>query len=266
MKLAELCAYLDEVLATKEFSDVSYNGVQVSTEEGMGAEVKKIATACTASLEAIDAAVEAGADTLIVHHGLFWRGADPRLTGNIYQRVKTLMANGQYAEAEVSSVEPVRGITVIKGTCALPNGDSIEIESRLVGETAAKELKAYLAEQKQNKLPALVVGVDGPRPRGMFTVKCLHGHLIEASAHLKSAPPKDSAADDEATAHAKAATRVAEEQKQLEAEQAQAEQAQAEQAAPEQAETNEVQPEVAPRDDKRDAAIMDALAQAEQKK
>ena len=123
----------------------------------------------------------------------------------IYKRVKTLMANGQYAEAEVSSVEPVRGITVIKGTCALPNGDSIEIESRLVGETAAKELKAYLAEQKQNKLPALVVGVDGPRPRGMFTVKCLHGHLIEASAHLKSAPPKDSAADDEATARAKAA-------------------------------------------------------------
>ena len=184
----------------------------------------------------------------------------------IYKRVKTLIANGQYAEAEVSSVEPVRGITVIKGTCALPNGDSIEIESRLVGETAAKELKAYLAEQKQNKLPALVVGVDGPRPRGMFTVKCLHGHLIEASAHLKSAPPKDSAADDEATARAKAATRAAEEQKQLEAEQAQAEQAQAEQAAPEQAETNEVQPEVAPRDDKRDAAIMDALAQAEQKK
>lgn len=184
----------------------------------------------------------------------------------ICKRVKTLMANGQYAEAEVSSVEPVRGITVIKGTCALPNGDSIEIESRLVGETAAKELKAYLAEQKQNKLPALVVGVDGPRPRGMFTVKCLHGHLIEASAHLKSAPPKDSAADDEATARAKAATRAAEEQKQLEAEQAQAEQAQAEQAAPEQAKTNEVQPEVAPRDDKRDAAIMDALAQAEQKK
>ena len=164
----------------------------------------------------------------------------------ICKRVKTLMANGQYAEAEVSSVEPVRGITVIKGTCALPNGDSIEIESRLVGETAAKELKAYLAEQKQNKLPALVVGVDGPRPRGMFTVKCLHGHLIEASAHL---------------ARAKAATRAAEEQKQLEAELAQAEQA--EQA---QAETSAAQPEVAPRDDQRDAAIMDALAQAEQKK
>ena len=183
----------------------------------------------------------------------------------IYKRVKTLMANGQYAEAEVTSIEPVRGITVIKGTCALPNGETIEIESRLVGETAAKELKAYLAEQKQSKLPALVVGVDGPRPRGMFTVKCLHGHLIEASAHIKSAPPKDSAANDDATARAKAATRAAEEQKQVEAAQAKTEASQTE-ASQTEAQTSEVQSEVAPRDDKRDAAIMDALAQAEQKK
>lgn len=91
MKLSELCAYLDETLQAKDFSDVSYNGVQVATEAGLNAEVKKIATACSASLEAIDAAVEAGADTLLVHHGLFWRGANPCLTGNLYQRVKTLM-------------------------------------------------------------------------------------------------------------------------------------------------------------------------------
>ncbi len=91
MKLSELCAYLDETLQAKDFSDVSYNGVQVATEAGLNAEVKKIATACSASLEAIDAAVEAGADTLLVHHGLFWRGANTCLTGNFYQRVKTLM-------------------------------------------------------------------------------------------------------------------------------------------------------------------------------
>ena len=56
MKLSELCAYLDETLQAKDFSDVSYNGVQVATEAGLNAEVKKIATACSASLEAIDAA------------------------------------------------------------------------------------------------------------------------------------------------------------------------------------------------------------------
>ena len=172
----------------------------------------------------------------------------------ICKRVKSLMAHGQYAEAEVTSIEPVRGITVVKGNCDLPNGDTIVIESRLVGETVAQELKDFLSEQEQSKLPALVVGLDGPRPRGMFSVKCLHGHLIEASAHLKSAPPKDIGADDAATARAKAATRAAEEQKQAEALEADA------------AEANEATPEVAPRDEQRDAAIMEALAQAEHKK
>lgn len=89
MQLKELIAYLDETLDVKAFRDASYNGLQVAGSD----EVKKIATACTASLEAIDAAVEAGADTLIVHHGLFWKGTDPRLVGNYYQRVKTLMDN-----------------------------------------------------------------------------------------------------------------------------------------------------------------------------
>lgn len=89
MQINELIAYLNETLDAKAFRDASYNGLQVAGPQ----EVKKIATACTASLEAIDAAVEEGVDTLIVHHGLFWKGADPRLIGNYYQRVKTLMDN-----------------------------------------------------------------------------------------------------------------------------------------------------------------------------
>lgn len=93
MKLSELTSYLNDLLEVRDFRDVSYNGVQVDSEDGSNGEVKKIMTACTASLEAIDAAVEAGVDTLIVHHGLFWKGADPRLVGNYYQRVKTLMDN-----------------------------------------------------------------------------------------------------------------------------------------------------------------------------
>lgn len=87
MHISELIASLDELLEARDYKDASYNGLQVAGPE----EVKKIATACTASLEAIDAAVEAGCDTLIVHHGLFWKGADPRLIGNYYQRVKALI-------------------------------------------------------------------------------------------------------------------------------------------------------------------------------
>lgn len=87
MKVSELTTYLDELLEAHDFKDASYNGLQVAGPK----EVKKIATACTASLEAIDTAIEAGADTLIVHHGLFWKGADPRLVGNYFLRVKALV-------------------------------------------------------------------------------------------------------------------------------------------------------------------------------
>lgn len=87
MQVSELVAYLDEILEAHDYKDASYNGLQVAGPK----EVKKIATACTASLEAIDAAIEAGADALIVHHGLFWKGADPRLVGNYYLRIKALV-------------------------------------------------------------------------------------------------------------------------------------------------------------------------------
>ena len=198
----------------------------------------------------------------------------------ICKRVKNLMAHGVYTEAEVDAIEPVRGITTIKGRCTLPSGEIIAIESRLVGETVAKELQSFLAAQGQTKLPALVVGVGSKRPRGMFTVKCLHGHLIEDSARLKSAPRQESPADDAATAQAKAATRAAEEQKQREAESQAAAPAATEPASSEPASSTETASSesaapsaadipadaIAPRDEQRDAAIMDALAQAETKK
>ena len=86
-----------------------------------------------------------------------------------------------------------------------------------------------MADHKQNKLPALVVGADGKYPRGMFTVKGLHGHLIPESAMLKGQTADDLAeqkqnnsALEPATARAKAATRRAEEQKQQEQEAADA--------------------------------------------
>ena len=143
----------------------------------------------------------------------------------ISARVKRLLREGVYFEAQVDSCEPVRGITVIKGVCDIPNYGLIHIESRLVGEHIGRELKAFMADHKQHKLPALVVGANGKYPRGMFTVKGLHGHLVPESAMLKGQTADDLAeqkqnnsALEPATARAKAATRRAEEQKQQEQE------------------------------------------------
>jgi putative NIF3 family GTP cyclohydrolase 1 type 2 len=58
---------------------------------GRGAQAR---VGVTASLAFIDAAMAGGADALLVHHGLFWRGQDGRLTGWLPQRVAPLMAHG----------------------------------------------------------------------------------------------------------------------------------------------------------------------------
>lgn len=103
----------------------------------------------------------------------------------IASRIKSLLNNGTYIEAEVDSCEPVRGITVIKGVIDVPEFGLIHIESRLVGEAPAHEINRYMKEHNQNKLPALIVGVNSNRPRGMFTVKCKNGHLVEESLILQ---------------------------------------------------------------------------------
>jgi len=85
----EIENYLSELLVPQSFSDYGPNGLQV---EGK-AEVRKLVSGVTASLALIDAAIAHGADAILVHHGLFWRGQDGRLTGWLRQRVARLMAH-----------------------------------------------------------------------------------------------------------------------------------------------------------------------------
>jgi dinuclear metal center YbgI/SA1388 family protein len=79
---------LNELLRPEGFKDYGPNGLQV---EGRS-EVRLIVSGVTASLAFIDAALAAGADMLLVHHGLFWRGQDGRLTGWLKQRVARVLA------------------------------------------------------------------------------------------------------------------------------------------------------------------------------
>jgi dinuclear metal center YbgI/SA1388 family protein len=82
-----LLRHLDELLQAGQFKDYGPNGLQV---EGK-ARIHKVVTGVTASLALIDAAIEAGADAIVVHHGLFWRGQDGRVTGWMKQRLARLI-------------------------------------------------------------------------------------------------------------------------------------------------------------------------------
>ena len=88
--LASIAHHLDTVLRTAEIPDYpgAINGVQV---EHVGP-VRRCAVAVDASLRTIQGAIDAGANLLVVHHGLFWSGVQP-LRGRYYERIRRLLEN-----------------------------------------------------------------------------------------------------------------------------------------------------------------------------
>src|SRR2546430_11402916 len=86
MELAALTSYLDGYLRGAEVPDAphSVNGLQVANA---GA-VSRVAAAVDLCEATVRMAAEQGADFLLVHHGLFWRGLEP-LAGRAYRRVRS---------------------------------------------------------------------------------------------------------------------------------------------------------------------------------
>jgi len=91
MQLSEYARRLDDELDTAAYADVdaSANGVQVGPDD---AEVERVAFAVDAAEATIEAAGEADADVLVVHHGISWGGID-RVTGQTYDRIEALIGN-----------------------------------------------------------------------------------------------------------------------------------------------------------------------------
>ena len=86
---SDIDVYLSAVMQTASFKDYGPNGLQIEGRAG----VIRVVSGVTASLALIEAAIAAQADALLVHHGLFWRGQDGRLTGWLKQRVQRLMGH-----------------------------------------------------------------------------------------------------------------------------------------------------------------------------
>ncbi|SCC90693.1 GTP cyclohydrolase 1 type 2 homolog [Chlamydiales bacterium SCGC AG-110-P3] len=88
--LQELCDKLDLLLDSSLYKDYCPNGLQV---EGKS-EVRTVATAVTASVAAIEQAVEAGVDALFVHHGMFWNRDPYVVTGVKKKKLQLLLSHG----------------------------------------------------------------------------------------------------------------------------------------------------------------------------
>ncbi len=89
VKINELNHYTQQLMQVERFKDYCPNGLQV---EGKS-EIYKIVTGVTASMALLQAAAEANADLVLVHHGYFWRSEDARIIGIKKNRIKFLLQN-----------------------------------------------------------------------------------------------------------------------------------------------------------------------------
>jgi dinuclear metal center YbgI/SA1388 family protein len=186
MQLKELCDFCDEYLKVDDFNDYCPNGLQVEANPL----VEHIVCGVTASQALIDAAVEQGADTLIVHHGYFWKGESQAITGYKARRIASLMRNDinllAYhlpldAHAEVGN--NVQLAHVMDWQLSNSGGEQgLLFEGSLVGAQTLSELTAELETRLETKALA-IAGGDHAIRRLAWCTGAAQG-FIEAAAAL----------------------------------------------------------------------------------
>jgi dinuclear metal center YbgI/SA1388 family protein len=87
VSLKEFESKLSQLLKPEQFNDYCPNGLQVQGRS----QIQKIVTGVTACQALIDAAALQNADTILVHHGYFWRGEDQSITGLKKARIGKLL-------------------------------------------------------------------------------------------------------------------------------------------------------------------------------
>ncbi len=89
MQRIELEKYLEQLLKPAQIKDYAPNGLQIQGVE----KINKIMTGVTASQALIDKAIAEKVDTIIVHHGYFWKNESYVIRGMKHKRIKALLAH-----------------------------------------------------------------------------------------------------------------------------------------------------------------------------
>src|SRR3954447_14603817 len=84
--LETLIGYLDDLLKPQNFEDYGPNGLQVPGRREIGV----VATGVSAGAELFERAAAEGADLVLVHHGLFWKGPPQALDRPARRRLQLL--------------------------------------------------------------------------------------------------------------------------------------------------------------------------------
>ena len=161
----ELVAHLDRYLRIAEIPDSSPNGLQVQGDE----KVTRIAYAVDVSVQTIRQAEQAGADFLVVHHGLWW-GTHVQITGTMHARVAALIKAGISLYAAHLPLD-----------CHPKVGNNVEL-ARLLGLT----VKDSFGEYKGTKIGVIAAPA---MPLNFKSFAALASKRLEATPAVLAAGP-----------------------------------------------------------------------------
>ncbi|WP_371372375.1 Nif3-like dinuclear metal center hexameric protein [Thalassotalea aquiviva] len=151
MQRQQFQSLLTQLLQPENIKDYCPNGLQVQGSD----KVHRIVTGVTASQALLDAAVAKGADTIVVHHGYFWKNEAYPLTGIKYNRIKTLIENNinLFAYHLPLDIHPTLGNNAqlakllginVTGPLELGNEFSVAIQGELSQPTTGAALAQHI--------------------------------------------------------------------------------------------------------------------------
>ncbi|MCW2926299.1 MAG: Nif3-like dinuclear metal center hexameric protein, partial [Thermoleophilia bacterium] len=172
--VSEILDYADQLLDAHAFQDFCPVGLQVA---GRIHVVDTIATSVSSTLDAFDRAAELGAQLVLCHHGLFWKGTPQVIDGVMRERLASLFDHGMSlagyhlcldAHPELGNnalIADALGLTRTGEPFALHGGRSIGIVGTLPGDGDTLEAFTSRVRAVLGGRPPLVLGAGVERVR-----------------------------------------------------------------------------------------------------
>ncbi len=183
--LSTLVEEADRYLTAARIQDYCPNGLQV---EGRP-QVRRIVSGVTASQALLDAAVEADADVVLVHHGYFWKNENPCIVGIKQRRLKTLLNHdisllAYHLPLDVhpevgNNVQLARVLDlIVEGPLEPDNPRSVGLVGSLVEPLAPRDF-ARRVHEALGREPLLIEG-EGPIRRIAWCTGAAQGYIDQA--------------------------------------------------------------------------------------
>jgi dinuclear metal center YbgI/SA1388 family protein len=184
----QLESYLAQFLTVNDLADYCPNGLQVAGQS----EISHIVTGVTACQALLDRAIELGAQTILVHHGYFWRGETPTITGLKYQRIASLLAHGinlfaYHLPLDVhatvgNNVQLARQLQFTIETQHTVDGIANLLTVGRLAQPMSGEAFAEFVSQQLQRPPLFIPGRHAPIERIAWCTGAAQGYLEQAAA------------------------------------------------------------------------------------